>query len=292
MDIIRVPAEMISWSEKARASGLTIGLVPTMGYFHGGHLSLMRKAADRWDRVVVSLFVNPIQFCQGEDLHRYPRDFDRDRGLAEKEGVDVLFAPPAEEMYLPGASTRVVVAGISDRLCGKSRPGHFEGVTTVVAKLFNLAKPHGAVFGQKDFQQLALIRKMTRDLNWNIEIVGHPIVREADGLAMSSRNSYLSGEERRSALYLYQAINQARRRAGQGMTDPVALVEELQDLAGSFPGVEVEYINFVDRENLEDVGVVGPGTVLVLAAKVGRTRLIDNALIFENIELELCCDTC
>lgn len=282
MDIIRLPTEMISWSEKTRESGQTIGLVPTMGYFHEGHLCLMRQAAERSDRVVVSLFVNPIQFCQGEDLHRYPRDFDRDRKLAEQEGVDLLFAPAVEEMYLPGAATRVLVAGISDRLCGKSRPGHFEGVTTVVAKLFNLIRPHCAVFGQKDFQQLALIRKMTRDLNWNIEIIGHPIVREADGLAMSSRNSYLSGEERRSALYLSQAINHARKSVGRGLTDPVVLAEELHDLAGSFPGVAVEYINFVDRENLEDVGVVVPGTILALAAKVGRTRLIDNALIFEN----------
>ncbi len=273
---------MTSWSDAVIAGGQTIGFVPTMGYFHEGHLSLMRNAREVADRVVVSLFVNPIQFCQGEDLERYPRDFDRDLRLAEKEGVDVFFAPAVEDMYPQGALTRVIVSGITDKLCGRSRPGHFAGVTTVVAKLFNIVKPHHAVFGRKDFQQLAAIRKMTRDLNWDITIIGHPTVREADGLAMSSRNSYLSGAERSSALYLSQAITLAGKLTKEGLIDSMAITGRLRDFALSFPGVEVEYINLVDPENLEDVPIVGSGIVLALAVRVGHTRLIDNAVISEG----------
>lgn len=282
MKIIRLPAEMTTWSDAVIADGQTIGFVPTMGYFHEGHLSLMRKAREVADRVVVSLFVNPIQFGPGEDLERYPRDFDRDLRLAEKEGVDVFFAPAVEAMYPQGALSRVIVSGITDKLCGRSRPGHFAGVTTVVAKLFNIVKPHHAVFGRKDFQQLAVIRRMTRDLNWDISIIGQPTVREKDGLAMSSRNSYLSGAERGSALFLSQAISLAGKLVKEGLTDPRAITGRLRDFALSFPGVEVEYINLVDPENLEDVPLVGAGTVLALAVRVGHTRLIDNADITEG----------
>lgn len=277
-----MPSAMTSWSDTVIAGGQTIGFVPTMGFFHEGHLSLMRKAREVADRVVVSLFVNPIQFAPGEDLERYPRDFDRDLRLAENEGVDVFFAPTVEDMYPHGALTRVIVPGITEKLCGHSRPGHFAGVTTVVVKLFNIVKPHHAVFGQKDFQQLAVIRKMIRDLDWDIAIIGHPTVREADGLAMSSRNSYLSAAERRSALYLSQAITLAGKLTKEGLVDARAIIGRLRDFALSFPGVEVEYINLVDPENLQDVPAVGPGTVLALAARVGHTRLIDNAVISEG----------
>src|SRR3989338_8511562 len=219
MESIRTPVEMTAWANKVLADGQTIGLVPTMGFFHEGHLCLMRKAKEKADRTVVSLFVNPIQFGANEDLSRYPRDFSRDSQLAEAEGVDVLFAPEAQAMYPPEASTREIVSGVTEGLCGAGRPGHFAGVATVVAKLFHIIKPHCAVFGKKDFQQLAVIEKMVADLNWDVEVIGHPIVREADGLAMSSRNTFLSVPERQAALCLFRAIGHARRRVLTGLVE-------------------------------------------------------------------------
>jgi pantoate--beta-alanine ligase len=270
---------MTHWSREVIASGNSIALVPTMGYFHEGHLSLMRHAAKLADHVVVSLFVNSLQFGPSEDLNRYPRDFERDSSMAANENVDVLFAPTAEDMYAPDFNSRVSVEGLTNFLCGKQRPGHFEGVTTVVAKLFNIVKPHFAVFGQKDFQQLSVIRKMVRDLNWDIDIVGHPIVREDDGLAMSSRNAYLSEKDRVRALCLYRAIEHARARFAAGLTDTEQLTAELRDIISANSGVSIDYISVVDKDTLADKGVMDINSVLALAVRVGGTRLIDNCFL-------------
>ena len=283
MEVIQPLAEMIGWSKKTVASGKTIGLVPTMGYFHEGHLRLMRMAVAKADKVVVSLFVNAMQFGPREDLERYPRDFDRDLELAAKEGVDVLFVPAAEEMYPPGYSTRVRVDDITATLCGRQRPGHFEGVTTVVAKLFHIVKPHMAIFGAKDFQQLAVIRKMVKDLDWDIEITGHPIVREADGLAMSSRNVYLAPEERQKALSLYRAIEHARSRVDEGLTDASRLIEEIRDILLASAGVSIDYVSIVDNESLADKNTIDKKSVLALAVQVGDTKLIDNCFLYSEI---------
>ena len=281
MEIIRTPSEMTAWANRTHGEGHTIGFVPTMGYFHEGHLSLMRMARGVADRLVVSLFVNPIQFGAGEDLSRYPSDFSGDCSMAEAVGAEVLFAPAPEVMYPPGAQTLVVVSGISEGLCGASRPGHFEGVATVVTKLFHLVKPDVAVFGKKDLQQLAVIRRMVTDLNWDIRIVGHPIVREPDGLAMSSRNSYLSPVERQTALCLHQAIRHARNRVDEGVTDAAVLNSELRCMLASQPGVVIDYISLVDEGSLQPVVRLMPGTVLAMAVRVGNTRLIDNDALFE-----------
>lgn len=281
MEIIRTPVEMTAWANKTLAAGQTIGLVPTMGFFHEGHLSLMRKAREQAERTVVSLFVNPIQFCANEDLGRYPRDFSRDCQLAEGEGVDVLFAPESQEMYPPEASTRVIVSGLTDGLCGASRPGHFAGVTTVVAKLFHIIKPHCAVFGRKDFQQLAVIARMVADLNWDVELIGHPIVREPDGLAMSSRNTYLRASERQSALCLSRAIAHARRRVRDGLVEVEVLLQEVEWVLQQ-EAVTIEYVSLVDQTTLRPQTVLQDGTVLVMAIKVGATRLIDNDNLFEE----------
>ncbi len=279
MEVIQPLAEMTGWSKKTAASGKTIALVPTMGYFHEGHLRLMRMAAAKADTVVVSLFVNAMQFGPQEDLGRYPRDFDRDRELAAKEGVDVLFVPAAEEMYPSGYSTRVRVDEITATLCGRQRPGHFEGVTTVLAKLFHIVKPQKAIFGEKDFQQLSVIRKMVKDLDWDIDIIGHPIVRDLDGLAMSSRNVYLSPEERQKALSLHRAIEHARSRVGEGLTDGGRLIEEIRGILLTSAGVSIDYVSIVDNESLADKNTIDKKSVLALAVKVGDTRLIDNCYL-------------
>ena len=281
MEIIRTPAEMTAWSNSAHAAGRTIGLVPTMGFFHEGHLHLMRKSRDKAECTVVSLFVNPIQFGANEDLGRYPRDFSRDCRLAEVEGVDVLFAPEVRDMYPEDASTRVIVSGLTDVLCGKSRPGHFAGVTTVVAKLFHTIKPHLAVFGRKDFQQLAVIRRMVADLNWDVEIIGYPIVRESDGLAMSSRNTYLSASERQAALCLFRAIGHARRRVRNGLVEAEVLLGEVEQLLQQ-EAVIIEYARIVDQATLQPQAVLQKGAVLAMAVKVGATRLIDNDNLFDD----------
>ena len=281
MEIIRTPVEMTAWANQVLADGQTIGLVPTMGFFHEGHLCLMRKAKEKADRTVVSLFVNPIQFGANEDLGRYPRDFSRDSQLADAEGVDVLFAPEVQAMYPPEASTRVIVSGVTEGLCGASRPGHFAGVATVVAKLFHLIKPHCAVFGRKDFQQLAVIERMVADLNWDVEIIGHPIVREPDGLAMSSRNSYLSAQERQAALCLFRAIGHARRRVRTGLVEAKVLLLEVEALLQQ-EAVTIEYVSIVDQASLRPQAVLRKGAVLAMAIKVGATRLIDNDNLFDD----------
>ena len=221
-----------------------------------------------------------MQFGPREDLEKYPQDFGRDRKLAAKEGVDVLFVPAAEEMYPPGYSTRVRVDDLTATLCGRQRPGHFEGVTTVVAKLFHIVKPHMAIFGAKDFQQLAVIRKMVKDLDWDIDIIGHSIVREADGLAMSSRNVYLAPEDRQKALSLYRAIEHARSRVGEGLTDASRLMEEIRDIILASAGVSIDYVSIVDNESLADKNTIDKKSVLALAVQVGNTRLIDNCYLY------------
>ena len=281
MEIISTPAEMTAWANSALGAGQTIGLVPTMGFFHEGHLQLMRTAREKASRTVVSLFVNPIQFGANEDLGRYPRDFSRDCQLAEAQGMDILFAPKAQDMYPSEAATRVIVSGLTDVLCGESRPGHFAGVTTVVAKLFHIIKPHLAVFGRKDFQQLAVIERMVADLNWDVEIIAHPIVREPDGLAMSSRNTYLSAPERQSALCLFRAIGHARRRVRGGLVETKVLLQEIEALLHQ-EAVAIEYVSIVDQATLRPQAGLRKGAVLAMAIKVGATRLIDNDNLFEE----------
>ncbi len=279
MKVIHSPAEMTAWSRDQSAKGVTIGLVPTMGCFHEGHLSLMRAAAGMADRVVVSLFVNPIQFGPAEDLEEYPRNFKQDSQLAEREGVDVMFAPHVTEMYPDGFQTTISVGSITKHLCGASRPAHFDGVATVLTKLFHITRADKAVFGEKDYQQLAVIRRMVTDLDMDIEILGHPIVRESDGLAMSSRNSYLDKEERSTALCLYESLLMVRREAADNLMT--------QDLAGkirehilSYSGTEIDYVSFVDKTTLEPVEKVDENTLLALAVKINnKVRLIDNCLV-------------
>ena len=285
MQIIHHLADMTRWSNEVIAGGKALALVPTMGYFHAGHLSLMRQAGRLADHVVVSLFVNSLQFGPREDLSRYPRDLQRDGRLAENEKVDILFVPTSEEMYAPDFNTRVRVNGITDTLCGQQRPTHFEGVTTVVAKLFNIIKPHCAVFGQKDFQQLSVIRKMVRELNWDIEIFAHPIVREEDGLAMSSRNTYLSSEERSKALCLNKAIQHAKARFADGLDDSDLLISEIRDIISANSGVNIDYISVVDKDTLSDKEVIDSQSVLALAIKVGGTRLIDNCFMGSDSQI-------
>ena len=279
MEVIRSAAAMTAWSNRQLAQGRSIGLVPTMGCLHAGHLSLIRLAAAHADLVVTSLFVNPMQVGPHEDFAKYPQTFDRDAELAQAAGVAVLFAPSAEELYPPGFQTQVTVEELSQGLCGASRPGHFAGVVTVVGKLFNIVKPKVAVFGEKDWQQLAVIRRLVRDLNWDIAILAHPIVREADGLAMSSRNRYLSPEERRTALVLNQAIALGRSFVAGGHLQTAEVVAELQRFFAQEPGVAVEYIVVVGKDDLRERKWVTEDALLALAAWVGSTRLIDNGLL-------------
>ncbi|WP_446010109.1 pantoate--beta-alanine ligase [Candidatus Electrothrix sp.] len=284
MKIIRSPQEMTVWSQEQALAGRTIGFVPTMGFFHEGHLALMRRAGELADQVVVSLFVNPTQFGPQEDLTAYPRDFERDQALADSVGVEVIFAPEAEDMYPYGAKTAVTVGEeLTGQLCGTSRPGHFTGVATVVSKLFNIVRPDLAVFGEKDFQQLAVIRQMTTDLNFGVKIIGHPVIREKDGLAMSSRNTYLQPKERESALSLFRALAMARTLVAEGKRDAAQLTVELERFILSFPGTAVDYISFVDQFTLQPVAEVNKDTVLALAVKInGRVRLIDNGFVDEK----------
>jgi len=284
MQIISQLADMTIWSRDTTKHGETIALVPTMGYFHDGHLSLMRMAGRLADKVVVSLFVNSLQFGPSEDLDRYPRDLERDTRMAQNEKVEVLFVPSDRDMYSNDFNAQVIVGDITDTLCGRQRPGHFEGVTTIVAKLFNIIKPDIAVFGQKDFQQLSVIRKMVRDLNWDVEIIGHPIVRENEGLAMSSRNTYLSNEERLKALCLYNAVKHAKKRVTEGITDVDLLKDEISDIILANSGVDIDYISIVDKDTLSDKSIIDSNSVMALAVMVGSTRLIDNCFLGDNTE--------
>lgn len=259
-----------------RDRGLSVGLVPTMGFLHEGHASLIRKAASENDRVVVSIFVNPKQFGPKEDLAAYPRDLVRDILTVERNGGDLIFCPEASAMYPEPFSTCVDVEGITQTLCGKARPGHFKGVATVVTKLFNIVSPNRAYFGKKDAQQLAVIRQMVKDMNMNIEIVGCPIVRESDGLAMSSRNSYLSDEERKDALVLSRSLRRCRELFQGGCRDAERLRAEMREMIGGVFSAAPDYVEIVDSETFHSVDMIEREALAALAVYIGRTRLIDN----------------
>ncbi|HCF51396.1 MAG TPA: pantoate--beta-alanine ligase [Syntrophomonas sp.] len=268
------------WCMAQKKAGNTIGLVPTMGYLHEGHLSLVEQARSKCDIVVVSIFVNPIQFGVGEDFETYPRDLSRDQDLLEEKHVDALFAPSISEMYPPGYRTFVEVGGeITAKLCGASRPGHFKGVTTVVSKLFNICVPDKAFFGQKDAQQVMVIEKMVRELNFPLEIVRVPIVREEDGLAKSSRNVYLDAEQRQQALVLSRALKEAHSRIERGERDVARLKEIMREVIAASPQAIIDYVEIYDAADLGDVDQVDRKILMALAVKFGSTRLIDNRLV-------------
>jgi len=279
MEIHSTIDAMRAASRAARLAGLRVGLVPTMGALHQGHLSLVRTAKQQCDAVIVSIFVNPLQFGPGEDLAKYPRNFDRDCELLRKEDVDFIFAPSVEEMYPAKAVTYVAVEGLSEKLCGRSRPGHFRGVTTVVSKLFHIAEPDLAFFGQKDAAQAAIIRRMVRDLNLPVEIIVCPIVREPDGLAMSSRNVYLSPQERKSALILHRALLEIQKSFEQGEHESPKLVEAGKRVLAQEPGVRLDYLEIVDPDTLDPVKEIHQTALVAVAAFVGTTRLIDNVVL-------------
>ena len=262
--------------------GRRVGLVPTMGALHEGHLSLVRAARAQCHTVVVSIFVNPLQFGPSEDLAKYPRTFERDCELLEREQVDIVFAPLVDDMYPKNTVTYVSVEGMSEKLCGRSRPGHFRGVTTVVAKLFHIVEPELAFFGQKDAAQCAIIRRMVRDLNFPVEIVVGPIVREPDGLAMSSRNAYLSPQERQSALVLYRALAEVKRRFDQGERNADKLVEVGRRVLAQEPGARADYLEIVAPDTLDPIEEIRSETLVAVAAFVGGTRLIDNILLLSK----------
>jgi len=264
---------------EARGKGLRIGLVPTMGALHEGHASLIRAARAECGYVAVSLFVNPTQFGPGEDLSRYPRPVEKDVELCRREGADLVFAPAATEMYPEGFATTVRVAGLSEKMCGAFRPGHFDGVCTVVAKLLAIIQPDAAYFGEKDAQQLAIVRRMAADLNLPLEIRGCPLVREPDGLAMSSRNAYLSPEERQRALAISAALADARKAIESGERDAAAVADMLRRRLQAATGVELQYVAVVDPDTLADLMRIADKVIVAVAAKVGTTRLIDNVLL-------------
>jgi pantoate--beta-alanine ligase len=263
----------------ARAGRERLGLVPTMGALHEGHLSLVRAAKAQCDAVAVSIFVNPTQFGPTEDLSKYPRQFDRDRQLLEKEGIEILFAPSVDEIYPVGAVTWVVVEGLSEKLDGRSRPGHFRGVATIVAKLFNIIEPETAFFGQKDAGQLAVIRRMVRDLNFPVETVACPIVRESDGLAMSSRNAYLNRDERGRALVLRRSLEQVQQEFQAGERTAAKLISAAKEVFAREPHVVLDYFEIVDPDTLDPVERISQRTLAAVAAYVGSTRLIDNIVL-------------
>ena len=262
-----------------RQAGKAIGLVPTMGAYHEGHLSLIRESRKRDEVVIVSLFVNPIQFGPSEDYRGYPRDLKGDKAKASSLGVDYLFVPSPEAIYPKGFSTYVLVEGLSDKLCGASRPGHFRGVTTVVAKLFHLTMPNRAYFGQKDAQQAMIIGRMVADLNWDIELVILPIVREADELAMSSRNAYLSGQERQEAAVLFRALRWAEEAIRKGDREAQRIREGMSRMIASMPTARIDYVALVDAESLEGIEKVEGKVLLALAVRFGEARLIDNLVV-------------
>ncbi len=279
MRVVESIKGMQDLSESLRRQGKVIAFVPTMGYFHKGHLKLFEEGGKRGDVLVVSLFVNPIQFGKGEDFETYPRDFERDKGLAEEAGVDVLFTPSAEEMYPEGFQTYVTVERVTKNLCGAFRPGHFKGVTTVVAKLFNIVKPHIAIFGEKDYQQLVTVRRMVKDLNMDVEVVGVPTVREDDGLAMSSRNTYLSPEERKAATLLYRALKEGERLYREGERNGRNIVKAVESVLRRESLIRIEYVKVCDPETIEDLETIEERALLALAARIGKARLIDNLLL-------------
>lgn len=262
-----------------KSQGLTVGLVPTMGYLHEGHQSLIKKAVDENDRVVVSIFVNPIQFAPNEDLETYPRDLEKDSLLCNSTGADLIFHPQPEEMYPGGFSTQVVMNNLTTELCGKTRPTHFSGVCTVVSKLFNIVKPDRAYFGEKDAQQLTIIKRMVKDLNFDIEIVGCPIVREADGLAKSSRNTYLNSSERKAALILSKSIQLGKKMVADGEKSSQTVINAMTDLIKTESLAKIDYVSIVNAETIEPVDTISGEILTAVAVYIGKTRLIDNFMI-------------
>jgi pantoate--beta-alanine ligase len=276
MELLHTNQEMNEWREKRWRDGKIVGFVPTMGYLHQGHLALMEEALRRSDEVVVSIFVNPTQFSPGEDLDEYPRDLERDLELCRELGVHAIFAPEVEEMYSPGFQTRVELGQLTQNLCGLHRQDFFSGVTLVVTKLFSAVRPHLAVFGEKDFQQYVVVRRLSQDLNLGVEIIPHPTVREPDGLAMSSRNTYLSKEERQSALSLSRSLKAARDMVAEGERRADVLVKKVKEMIEAQPHTRIQYVQVVDEETMTDQTEVRPNAVMVLAVFVGQARLIDN----------------
>lgn len=279
MLLINKVLEIREHVKNAKKEGKKVGLVPTMGFFHDGHLELMRQARKECDVVIVSIFVNPTQFGPGEDYEDYPRDLERDMQLAEEVGVDVIFNPSVEEMYPDGFSTYVEVKGITGKLCGRSRPGHFKGVATIVTKLFNSVQPDVAFFGQKDAQQVLVIQKMVKELNIDVEIRTVPIVREEDGIAMSSRNLYLNDEERKAARILYRSIQKAQQKVQEGERDVNSLKGAVIDMISSEPLAKIDYVELLTYPKLEEKDVLEGKMLLALAVKIGKARLIDNAIL-------------
>ena len=288
MEALQSLLEMKTWSQKIRAQGLKIGFVPTMGALHEGHLSLVREAKKNCDCTVVSIFVNPLQFGHEEDLDQYPQNLERDFELLKKENVDVVFVPKPKEIYPLDFQTAVEVAGLSKHLCGKSRPGHFRGVATVVLKLFNIVNPTKAFFGNKDFQQQVIIDRLVKDLHLDIEVVACPIVREADGLAMSSRNVYLSPEERKSASVLYRALECGRKLFCSGERRNSKIIAQVREMIDKENPKHIDYVQVCDVETLEEVSEIEKPSVLAVAVHFGQehktTRLIDNVILDSNGE--------
>lgn len=279
MKIIETAGDMQDVAERARLKGKKISFVPTMGYLHDGHLSLVRMALKLGDLSVVSIFVNPSQFAPHEDFDTYPRNFQRDFDMTEKEGVDILFTPTADDIYPEGYQSYVTLEKLPNHLCGLSRPSFFKGVATVVTKLFNIVKPHTAVFGKKDYQQFLVIRRMVFDLNMDINIVGGETIREPDGLAMSSRNAYLTASQRKSGLSLNKALLAAQKTVESGITDASRIIGETKEFIGSHPETHIDYVTICDPETLEEMHIINRAALMALAVKVGPTRLIDNMIL-------------
>ncbi|CUO18568.1 pantoate--beta-alanine ligase [Sarcina ventriculi] len=276
MRVVKSVKEVRDAVKEWKAQGLSVGFVPTMGYLHEGHESLIKKAVKDNDRVVVSIFVNPMQFGPTEDLDKYPRDLERDSKLCENAGANLIFHPEKEEMYFEDFSSYVDINGLSDELCGKSRPIHFRGVCTVVTKLFNIVNPDRAYFGEKDAQQLAIIRRFVRDLNIDIEIIGCPIIREEDGLAKSSRNTYLSKEERQAALILSQSLNLAKDAINSGERNSSVVIDIISNNIKKEPLAKIDYIEVVDSLSMKPVKTIEKSVLVAIAVYIGKTRLIDN----------------
>ncbi len=279
MEVIKSVKKMQKRADEIREAKKIIGFVPTMGYLHEGHLSLVRIARKKADVVVVSIFVNPIQFLPEEDYNSYPRDFKRDKKLLQKEKVDIIFYPSVREMYPEKLLTKVSVSYLTETLCGEKRPGHFDGVATVVAKLFNIVKPHFAVFGEKDFQQQVVIKKMVKDLNFDVKIVTGPTVRERDGLAVSSRNEYLSPEERKRAPVLYRSLELAKKMVKKGEKDPEKIKKAMLEMIKKEKPSKIDYVEIVNPETLHPVPKIEKKVLVAVAVRFGKARLIDNILL-------------
>lgn len=279
MKIVSTVEQVREEVKKWRQQGLTVGLVPTMGYLHEGHKSLIDKAVAQNDKVVVSVFVNPIQFGPTEDLATYPRDLERDAALCEDAGAALIFHPEKEDMYFDDFCTYIDMDGLTKGLCGKTRPIHFRGVCTVVGKLFNIVHPDRAYFGQKDAQQLAVVRRMVRDLNFDLEIVGCPIIREKDGLAKSSRNTYLSEEERKAAVILHKGLVKGEEMVSAGEKDVKKVLDAITEIIESEPLARIDYVEAVDFDNIETIDTIEGSVLVAVAVYIGKTRLIDNFIV-------------